>query len=761
MKKKIISLLIVLAMLVAVVPAVFAADDSTITVYFQNNWLWTDVNVHYWGVDFGTEWSGIAMTLVENDGTYDIYSAEIPANVTGIIFNGIKDDGSDNRDQTPNIEGSNIKTGVCYYMAWDSANNCNSWGTFAYTPPVTTLPAGAELSLGDNNVSLVYATMPMMASKWTYTAPENGYVTVTVTSINGNSNLGMAFGRGMYTLMVGEATGEWTNTATVYAAAGTVLNIAVLDTADFDGATAVINVAFEAGEEQVEANPADYFDGSGTSDDPFIIGSLETPVDIFSRASDDIVFKYIAESDGTVDVAASVDGYEATNCWIKVNDGSYTSVLPATVSEGDVVLINIWNGYAGTVSLAPGEAGGSEGGNDGVVGSGMAEAEEDSKFTVLYTPETNGVLTVTVGDGNAAWISDVMNFNDFSTTSPVSGNAETTYTVDVEAGVTYCVRIYGAGDPPAAISNIPYSITFTASEGGSATTNSEYEYADGIYAPGDHTVSMLPNTDMTVVEFCPPETGVYTITATGDIAMVGTTWPNTTWAEAEKVTSIEWTCESVGQSIIIGLASDVTLTVSKTGEYNPIVYTEVEYENEAELNPFDASDWTVGDYVDVTEEHTAVLGEDGYYHLDSADGPILLVDLDAFDFKLSDKLQSDIPVMYLYTNTQMEDGTYIKWNLGNAVQAYDAVADENGYYPLTVDLILFYTDYAASQGVYSWVLQDIDYLDTTAWMYACVTATAPDENPGTGDNSMLSVAIAAAIVSAMAIVALPVAKKHF
>ena len=30
------------------------------------------------------------MTLFGNDGTYDIYSFEIPTNVTGVIINGIK-----------------------------------------------------------------------------------------------------------------------------------------------------------------------------------------------------------------------------------------------------------------------------------------------------------------------------------------------------------------------------------------------------------------------------------------------------------------------------------------------------------------------------------------------------------------------------------------------------------------------------------------------------------------------------------------------
>ena len=66
---------------------------DTITVYFTNNWAFVTQNVHYWGSASGeTTWPGLAMTFVEtNENGEDIYSAEIPADVTGIIFNGEHD----------------------------------------------------------------------------------------------------------------------------------------------------------------------------------------------------------------------------------------------------------------------------------------------------------------------------------------------------------------------------------------------------------------------------------------------------------------------------------------------------------------------------------------------------------------------------------------------------------------------------------------------------------------------------------------------
>ena len=102
------------------------AEPEKVTVYFQNNWLWTDVKAYYWTTEgensiTNAEWPGVAMTLVANDGTYDIYSVEVPANVTGLIITGIKNDGSETLDKTPDITIEN-KTCVMYYMVWEEEN---------------------------------------------------------------------------------------------------------------------------------------------------------------------------------------------------------------------------------------------------------------------------------------------------------------------------------------------------------------------------------------------------------------------------------------------------------------------------------------------------------------------------------------------------------------------------------------------------------------------------------------------------------------
>ena len=151
--------------------------------------------------------------------------------------------------------------------------------------------------------------------------------------------------------------------------------------------------AFAAGEK----NPADYFavDGNGN----FVIESLAEPVEIFS-GNNDVNFAYTAEADGVVTVTPTVDGYAATNIWTCHNDGGWdTTAAPMTVTAGDTVLINIWGGFEGTVTLGDGsEAGGNTGLGDiiEIESYGNAEwtAPQDGyvKFTIDIPGATLAIL---------------------------------------------------------------------------------------------------------------------------------------------------------------------------------------------------------------------------------------------------------------------------------------------------------------------------------------------------------------------------------
>ena len=97
-----------------------SAPVNTITVYFQNNWLWTDVKVYYWDANgSNATWPGAEATFYANDGTYDIYCVTMPEGAK-VIFSGTKNDGSGDTDKTPDIEG--VQDGDCYWMTWDNGN---------------------------------------------------------------------------------------------------------------------------------------------------------------------------------------------------------------------------------------------------------------------------------------------------------------------------------------------------------------------------------------------------------------------------------------------------------------------------------------------------------------------------------------------------------------------------------------------------------------------------------------------------------------
>ena len=148
--RRILSFIMVFAMMLTMLPASVFSVEGTITLYFRNDWCWSDVRAYAWDSGEATllgSWPGEAMTFVENDGTYDIYSIEVPASATGIIFNGLKDDGSGTRDQSPDITG--FADGNAYYMHWNNGNQCS---TFDYTPPasggnVGDIPTGEDCTV--------------------------------------------------------------------------------------------------------------------------------------------------------------------------------------------------------------------------------------------------------------------------------------------------------------------------------------------------------------------------------------------------------------------------------------------------------------------------------------------------------------------------------------------------------------------------------------------------------------------------------------
>ena len=609
--------------------------------------------------------------------------------------------------------------------------------------PADTLPSGSELNLGDNNVTLTYATTSMMAPYWTFTATQAGYLTVTVPSINGNTMLDMAFGRGMYTLLVGETDGMYTNTATVYMNAGDTVKVAVLDTMDMTEVPAILNVVFESGEPVVEESPSDYFEVN--DDGHYVIDSLESPVDIFV-GEDDIYYVYVAEADGVLSV--EFDATANNNIWYFVNGDCLFGIAPDSVAAGDVILLNVWSGFKGTVTLTAGEGDeGGEGGEGGEPGenvsieSGEGTISEIDAIEIFYTPTADGVLTVDISadPGFKFWVFEAA--TDASLTLPESGESGT-YTYNLEAGVEYRVYIIGYYEHAESAAVITYDVSFAAQEIEQPPV--DIDKSDVILELGDNNVDLLENTIVSLYEFTPAEPGIYTITVGDGVTM--STYTFTQYLIEEAVNGvIEHTATAAEQTVLIGLSAEtasVTVTIEKTGSYTPPA--QIEYETyEPENTVVEECETPDGlENIDITVEQNVVLGDDGYYHLGTADGPVIYVNLNNDQFTLANLYGAGAPITMrgVYVD---EDGVEHYYDFINMIGSdYYSYSLENDYHPLNADLMIFLKAYGTAQGWYNAgtsyfeAITSGEFEEESAWLASCYIAVEDDtDDDNTGDDN--------------------------
>jgi len=175
------------------------AEVATMTVFFQNNWKWTDVKAYYWGssVYNSGAFPGDAMTYVEVKDNHDVYAVQVPGDIEGILFSGVKDDGSGKRDQSPDITEIRFDDAF-YYMEWADGNQV---GTADYTPPAGPNQYVAKIHFVNNlNWGSVYqygwiANGIVVTDPWQGYAlaqDKNGFYSVSV-SYNAYTNPGLNF----------------------------------------------------------------------------------------------------------------------------------------------------------------------------------------------------------------------------------------------------------------------------------------------------------------------------------------------------------------------------------------------------------------------------------------------------------------------------------------------------------------------------------------------------------------------------------------
>ena len=280
---------------------------------------------------------------------------------------------------------------------------------------------------------------------------------------------------------------------------------------------------------------------------------------------------------------------------------------------------------------------------------------------------------------------------------------------------------------------------------GAAVINKEYTVALG----ENHLTALDGDASVTnLYSYTPDKVGVYKVTVEGENAVLSFWGSNKFFLtdSTETSSAIEYDKENntysifvkdgfVGNYYLIGVtgAVEYTLFIEYLGEdqlpFDPSVLPWNIYEPTVELSPYvfdGANEWSSLTYVNIRRPHTAVLGDDGYYHLDKPDGEILFANI-----------CETAPYLSLYAATSYgairdyvydEDGNYVdKYDFNDCIVQYYNNSDKDyDVYPLTYDLIYILQTHGNNKGWYDidnnpggYIFDTMVVDESSAWMY-CV-----------------------------------------
>ena len=245
-----------------------------------------------------------------------------------------------------------------------------------------------------------------------------------------------------------------------------------------------------------------------------------------------------------------------------------------------------------------------------------------------------------------------------------------------------------------------------------ATQDQSYILFDEDLILGLNSLEMEQSDISTLYRFTPPAPGIYTFTsdaADAEIGYWGTTYYIHDVTGNEKSNTLTYTITETGPTILIGISgiSNCTLTVIRE-EYTAPVINVVQYENRAEPTPFSLDNGEHLIQVDVndTSIDAAVMGTDGFYHLNTPDGPLLLL-----SFSESIHLRDAQTMGQL---TYYSDAT-TKYDCNQAMEQYISCAEASfDVYPLTEDLAFMVQNLAEYRDWYSFLR-----IQEGNWLFNC------------------------------------------
>ncbi|MBR6650716.1 MAG: hypothetical protein IKL36_04810, partial [Clostridia bacterium] len=283
-----------------------------------------------------------------------------------------------------------------------------------------------------------------------------------------------------------------------------------------------------------------------------------------------------------------------------------------------------------------------------------------------------------------------------------------------------------------------------------------YDFGNVSLNIGDNEIEVNTEFPTIIYDFCPAdveaEAGLYKFTVkdmAGNIiedALLGN-WgsigaPADQTGDA-KTNIITWGTQEVNSTFLLGV-SNVTenfiITVERLGDYDDgrqhIEY--LDYTNVHTPSKFTMPAGTLSK-LDITKKHILVLDTNGIYHLNSIDGPVVYVDLtnEAIDLKSAYGAYGANVLRVVYTNGSGEQCAY---DMINSMKVYAESMDDDGYYPLTVDLEVFFKYYGEAQKWYNSeysALPDIvsgTFIPESAWL---ATAYYLEENVGDSSDTTL------------------------
>lgn len=477
--------------------------------------------------------------------------------------------------------------------------------------------------------------------------------------------------------------------------------------------------------------------------------------------------------------------------------------LNLPVNEGDHVVVAVMdpNYAAGTVYLSASfdvetddsdddtdgdEPGGDVGGDVG--GGDITVTDETSKsndpWTYTFTAEGPGSLHIVIGECDPGWRYKIEYPNGetslYFSASAWSVGPDYTHTLTDAGQYKVMIWAYDAALYDNVDGTISATITFTPEGGEVEVPKDEYIVSDVLLGLGENSLTMDSSAVTTIFEFSPDETGVYKFSIDDSTALVGYWGAGSffVWDQTEnKTNTMEKELNAVGQSIMVGVSGiegDFTMNVEKLGnaeEIEETVYVDYVVSHvPVDGNLVDTTDVDVN-YVDITKPHNIVKDENGFYHLGTADGPMLYVDLTSEGFDITNAFFGGYGALSMRGQYTDEDGNVINYEFINAMRNYATViynSDyDNGLYPLTEDLVIFLKAFGGNQGWYNANQTPFEAIKSehdpdSAWLVTCCylgevyeapeVPENPEENPGLGDYSIAGLVVAMMAAAAGAVV---------